>query len=233
MLQDSPVGSVFAETPCERRAIHLFREHYEKAAQELGKTPYAIPVIERRDGTHLLGKNSVMPRSDRCYVFDLHTLKFLSCAILDLAKKVDQGRIIGVWQDFDYYREEDARFKALAQTFESIRVWGCGQTPSRRKRVDFCQTQDPRILKYWITLFRSAGCRAVLIARQINKTSDPAKKRFVGFYTFNPYMVKWIAWRFNLCCCGIGKLFDQWEDELHLPQIKMSELRAIEKGQRF
>ncbi len=225
MIEENYVSQVFAETPCERRAIELFREHYEAARQNPALTPFAIPVIEKRDGTHTLGKNSINPRRDRCYIFDLATLKFLSRAILDLAKKINEGQIIGVWQDFQYYKEEDASFKALSKTFDSIRVWGEGFAPKqRRKKTDFCITQDPRILRYWITLFRSGNCRAALIARQINKTRNPEKKRFVGFYTFNPYMVKWIRWRFNLCCCGISKLFDEWEKELHLPKIKSSEL---------
>jgi hypothetical protein len=227
MIQDNYVSQVFAETPCERRAIELFQEHYEAARLTHSLSPHAIQVIEKRDGTHTLKKTSVIPVRDRCYLFDLPTLKFLSRAILDLAKKINEGQIIGVWQDFEYYNQEEAAFKELAKTFEYIRIWGDGEKPKQRKKTDFCITKDPRILRYWITLFRSPGCRAALIARQINKTKDPSKKRFVGFYTFNPYMVKWIKWRFNLCCCGIGKLFDEWEKELKLPKIKASELATI------
>jgi hypothetical protein len=227
MIQENCASQVFAETPCERRAIELFREHYEAAHRVPGQSLYAIPVIEKRDGTYTIKKTSIIPQHDRCYIFDLFTLKLLSRAILDLAKKINEGQIIGVWQDFQYYKEEDASFKALSKSFDSIRVWGEGSPPRRRRKTDFCTTQDPRILRYWITLFRSGSCRAALIARQINKTQNSDKKRFIGFYTFNPYMVKWIRWRFNLCCCGIGKLFNEWEKELHLPRIKSSELAQI------
>jgi hypothetical protein len=231
MAEESYSSQVFAETPCERRAIKLFRKHYEAARSKPAVASlYALAVIEKRDGTHFIQKNSVIPQHDRCYVFDLNTLKLLSRAILDLAQRINEGQIIGVWQDFQYYQEENGAFKALSKTFDSIRIWGQGSPPKQAIKTDFCITHDPRILRYWITLFRSGGCRAALIARQINKAQNPQKKRFVGFYTFNPYMVKWIRWRFNLCCCGIGKLFDEWEKELHLPKIKASELSSIESA---
>ena len=68
--------------------------------------------------------------------------------------------------------------------------------------------------------------------RQVNKATKFADKKFVGFYSFNPYLVQSIRWRFNLLSCGLSKVIAHWEKSVSLPRPEDVRSRALFEGAR-
>ena len=111
-----------------------------------------------------------------------------------------------------------------------MRVWGSGEVPKKGGKIDFVQTTDERLRRYWLVLFDSPDSRAVLLGRQVNRATKLADKKFVGFYSFNPYLVQSIRWRFNLLSCGLSKVISHWEKSVSLPHLKMGDLEKMLKA---
>ena len=123
-----------------------------------------------------------------------------------------KGELIATFQDFKNFLPEKNRYMSLAEDLDAVRVWGCGEVPKKCGKVDFIQTDDERLKRYWLVLFDSPDTRAVLLCKQVNKAAQFADKKFIGFYSFNPYLVQSIRWRFNLLSCGLSKVISHWEN---------------------
>jgi hypothetical protein len=80
-----------------------------------------------------------------------------------------------------------------------------------------------------MVLLDSVPCHAILFCKLVNRTADFADRKFVGFYSFNPYLVQSIRWRFNLLSCGLGKVVNLWEKSFPLPEIKAREIESYLK----
>ena len=139
------------------------------------------------------------------------------------------GELIATFQEFENFLPEKKRYVSLAEDLDAVRVWGHGTVPKNCGKVDFVQTNDERIGRYWLVLFDSPDARAVLLGRQVNKATKFEDKKFVGFYSFNPYLVQSIRWRFNLLSCGLSKVIAHWEKSVSLPDLKMGDLERYLK----
>ena len=153
----------------------------------------------------------------------------ISHAIEDIASETRQGELIATFQDFDNFLPEKNRYKSLAEDLDAVRVWGFGKVPNKCGKVDFIQTTEDRLRRYWLVLFDSEHTRAVLLCKQVNKASKFADKKFIGFYSFNPYLVQSIRWRFNLLSCGLTKVIAHWEKTFPFPDLKMCDLERYLK----
>jgi hypothetical protein len=96
-------------------------------------------------------------------------------------------------------------------------VWGNGKIPKPVEGIDFIHADDLRVANYWMVLFESERVSALLLCRQKNKTDVFPKKKFVGFYTFNPFLVESVRRHFNLLTSGLPGLVEQWEKLIDLP----------------
>jgi hypothetical protein len=78
-------------------------------------------------------------------------------------------------------------------------------------------------------LFDSQVSRAVLLCKQVNRATAFEDKKFIGFYSFNPYLVQSIRWRFNLLSSGLSRVISHWERAYPFPDLKMRDLEKYLK----
>lgn len=174
-----------------------------------------------------LGERISIPDSDITHVFNNEAMLAVSHAIEDMADEVGQGELISTFQRLENFAPQKKRYMALANKLDLVRVWGEGTPPKRCGKVDFVPVFHPQLNRYWIVLFQSPEQQAVLVCRQVNDAEKFEEKAFVGFYSFNPYLVESIRWRFNLVCCGLGPLVRAWEKELGLPTLRLADLSPL------
>jgi hypothetical protein len=222
---------MLAKTSCENRTTKKFRSKLKPYHHHFEKCPKALCVHGgHRSGQVRLGDAVKIPDSDLHHVMDPEAMLAISHAIEDIAGEIRQGELIATFQDFENFLPEKKRYISLAEDLDAVRVWGHGDVPKHCGHVDFVQTNDERLRRYWLVLFDSPGARAVLLGRQVNKARKFAEKKFVGFYSFNPYLVQSIRWRFNLLSCGLSRVISHWEKSVSLPDLKMCDLERMLKA---
>ena len=222
---------MLAKTSCENRTTKKFRSKLKPYHHHFEKCPKALCVHGgRHSGKVRLGDAVKIPDSDLHHVMDPEAMLAISHAIEDIAGDIRQGELIATFQDFENFLPEKKRYISLAEDLDTVRVWGCGEVPKHCGNVDFVQTSDERLRRYWLVLFDSPDARAVLLGRQVNKARKIEDKKFVGFYSFNPYLVQSIRWRFNLMSCGLSKVISHWEKSVSLPDLKMGDLERMLKA---
>ena len=218
---------MLAKTHCERRTNKNFKSKLKPYHHHFEKCPKALAVHEGRSVR--LGDLVKIPDSDLHHVMDPQAMLAISHAIEDIASETRKGELIATFQDFKNFLPEKNRYMSLAEDLDSVRVWGSGEPPKKCGKIDFVPTHDERVLRYWLVLFDSEDARAVLLCKQVNKAVDFAHKKFIGFYSFNPYLVQSIRWRFNLLSCGLSKVISHWEKSLPFPDLKMCDLERYLK----
>jgi hypothetical protein len=222
---------MLAKTRCEHRTTKKFHAKLKPYHHHFEKCPKALAVHNGRHPEKVrLGDAVKIPDSDLHHVMDPEAMLAISHAIEDIAGEVRNGELIATFQDFKNFLPERNRYISLAEDLDAVRVWGCGEMPKNCGKVDFVQTTDDRLKRYWLVLFDSPDARAVLLGRQVNKARKLADKKFVGFYSFNPYLVQSIRWRFNLLSCGLSKVIAHWEKSVSLPDLKMCDLERMLKA---
>ena len=179
-----------------------------------------------------LGDLVTIPDSDLHHVMDPEAMLAISHAIEDIAGDIRKGELD---RDVPGFQKFPPGEKSLHQPGRGSRCRRArvGATATCLKncgKIDFVQTEEERLRRYWLVLFDSPDARAVLIGRQVNKATKFEDKKFVGFYSFNPYLVQSIRWRFNLLSCGLSKVIAHWEKSVSLPDLKMCDLERYLKA---
>ena len=216
---------MLAKTSCERSTTKKFRAKLKPYHHHFEKCPKAVCVHHGREKKKVrLGDVVKIPDSDLHHVMDPEAMLAISHAIEDIAGEVRRGELIATFQDFKNFLPEKKRYMSLAEDLDAVRVWGCGKPPQKCGKVDFIVADDPKLLRYWLVLFDSPKTRAVLLCKQVNKAEKFEDKKFLGFYSFNPYLVQSIRWRFNLLSCGLSRVISHWERSFPFPDLKMRDL---------
>jgi hypothetical protein len=222
---------MLAKTKCERQTTKKFHAKLKPYRHHFDRCSGSVCVHRGREQEKVrLGDAVKIPDSDLHLVMEPEAMLAISHAIEDIAGEVRTGELIATFQDFKHFLPEKKRYISLAEDLDAVRVWGNGEVPRNCGNVDFVQTNDERIRRYWLVLFDSPDCRAVLLGRQVNKATKFEDKKFVGFYSFNPYLVQSIRWRFNLLSCGLSKVISHWEKSVSLPDLKMCDLERYLKA---
>lgn len=218
---------MIAVTPCERRALKKFSHYIKEYAKPLKGSALAVRVCHvPKKQKASLGEEVKVPVSDAHHLFSSAFTLAMSHAIEDIAMEAGTGELISTFQHMDHFLPEKKRYCALSKTIDKVRVWGEGERPKGCGQIDFVTPCHPKIARYWMVLFDSPHCRAVLLCKQINKATVFSDKQFVGFYSFNPYLVQSIRWRFNLLTSGLCKMVSHWEKSFPIPDIRVSEVNA-------
>jgi hypothetical protein len=219
---------MLAKTNCEKATTKKFRAKLKPYHHHFKKCSKAVCVHHGRSQGHVrLGDLVTIPDSDLHHVMDSEAMLAISHAIEDIASEEGRGELISTFQDFDNFRPYKARYMRLAEQLDAVRVWGCGKVPQKCGKVDFIQADEAKLLKYWLVLFDSEHARAVLLCKQVNKAAKFEDKKFIGFYSFNPYLVQSIRWRFNLMSCGLSRVISHWEKSFPFPDFKMRDLDRL------
>jgi hypothetical protein len=216
---------MLAKTNCEKVTTKRFRAKLKPYHHHFQRCSKAIAVHHgRAQGKVRLGDLVTIPDSDLHHVMDSDAMLAISHAIEDIAGEERQGELIATFQSFENFLPYKARYMGLADDLDAVRVWGCGKPPQKCGKVDFIVADDPKLLRYWLVLFDSEHARAVLLCKQVNKAEKFEDKKFLGFYSFNPYLVQSIRWRFNLLSCGLSRVIAHWERSFPFPDLKMRDL---------
>ncbi|HEY0256173.1 MAG TPA: DICT sensory domain-containing protein [Candidatus Methylacidiphilales bacterium] len=219
---------MLAKTICEKATSKKFQAKLKPYHHHFKKCSKAVRVHNGlADGKVRLGDLVTIPDSDLHHVMDSEAMLAISHAIEDIASEEGTGELISTFQDFENFLPYKARYMGLAEDLDAVRVWGCGKVPQKCGKVDFIQADEAKLLKYWLVLFDSEHARAVLLCKQINRATAFKDKKFIGFYSFNPYLVQSIRWRFNLMSCGLSKVISHWEKSFPFPDFKMRDLDKL------
>jgi len=219
---------MIAKTNCEEATTKRFKAKLKPYHDDFKKCSKAVCVHNGRSGDKVrLGDLVTIPESDLHHVMDSGAMLAISHAIVDIAAEERKGELIVTFQDFKQFLSYRNRYIGLAQDLDAVRVWGFGKPPQKWGKVDFIQADDPKLLKYWLVLFDSEKTRAALLCKQVNKAEKFEDKKFIGFYTFNPYLVQSIRWRFNLLSCGLSRVISHWEKSFPFPDLNMRDLDRL------
>jgi hypothetical protein len=219
---------MLAKTNCEKATTKKFRAKLKPYHHHFKKCSKAVAVHHGRTQDKVrLGDLVTIPDSDLHHVMDSEAMLAISHAIEDIAAEEGQGELISTFQDFENFKQYKSRYMRLAEELDTVRVWGCGKVPQKCGKVDFIQADEAKLLKYWLVLFDSEHARAVLLCKQVNKAEKFEDKKFIGFYSFNPYLVQSIRWRFNLMSCGLSRVISHWEKSFPFPDFKMRDLDRL------
>jgi Sensory domain in DIguanylate Cyclases and Two-component system len=216
-------------TSCEKATCHLFKKKLKQYLPPLKtRKKNAVRLHHGRNAKVVtVGEAVAIPASDVSHVFDSELMLAISHSIEDIALEMRQGELISTFQKFDNFLHQKERYVNLAKDLDAVRVWGSGPAPKRCSGIDFINTEGDAFKKYWMVLFDSPKCRALLLCKQVNRTSVFSEKKYVGFYTFNPYLVQSVRWRFNLLSCGLSNILKHWEKSFPLPDLKMKDLESL------
>ena len=221
---------MLAKTSCERSTTKKFRAKLKPYHHHFDRCSKAVCVHPGRKNQQVrLGDLVKIPDSDLHHVMDSEAMLAISHAIADIAAETHEGELIATFQDFQNFLPEKNRYIGLAEDLDAVRIWGCGEVPKKCGKIDFVQTTEERLRRYWLVLFDSEHTRAVLLCKQVNKAAKFEDKKFIGFYSFNPYLVQSIRWRFNLLSCGLSKVIAHWEKSFPFPDLKMCDLERYLK----
>ena len=216
---------MLAKTHCEEAMSERFKAKLKPYHHHFEKCSKAVCVHHGRSRDKVrLGDLVTIPNSDLHHVMDSTAMVAISHAIVDLALEERRGELIAVFQDFKNFLPYRKRYMGLAEDLDAVRVWGCGEIPKKCGKVDFVPADEKRLRRYWLMLFEAEHARSVLLCKQINRAEKFEEKRFLGFYSFNPYLVQSIRWRFNLLSCGLSKVIAHWEKSFPFPDLKMKDL---------
>ena len=219
---------MLAKTNCERATTKRFKAKLKPYHHHFKDCSKAVCVHHGRSHAKVrLGDLVTIPDSDLHHVMDSKAMLAISHAIEDVAAEERQGELIATFQDFKNFLPHKNRYIGLAEGLDTVRVWGCGQVPQKCGKVDFIQADEQRLLRYWLVLFDSEHTRAVLLCKQVNRAEKFEDKKFLGFYSFNPYLVQSIRWRFNLLSCGLSGVMSHWEKSFPFPDLKMRDLDRL------
>jgi Sensory domain in DIguanylate Cyclases and Two-component system len=216
---------MFAQTKAESKTAKNFLPKLKKHLNGCAAGHAAIRLghCEIKCGPTLAERVQI-PARDIIHVFEPETMLAVSHAIEDLASETRCGELISTFQKFTNFLPQKKRYLSLAQDLDAVRVWGAGEKPKGCPGIDFIVANDPKIVKYWLVLFESPENHAVLVCKQVNKSTVYADKKFIGFYSFNPYLVQSIRWRFNLLSSGLDKIMRHWDKSMMLPDLKFRDL---------
>ncbi len=216
-----------AVTKCEKETARRFKRTIKKYLCPKKSQSRAVPIRKAHQKSITLGEAVVVPDSDLHHVFDHDTVLAVSRAIEDLASEVREGELIATFPTFEDFLPEKKRYAGIANDVDAVRIWAAGHPPKAAGKIDYVVSHHPKLQKYWIVLFQSEKARAVLMCRQLNGAKIREEKRFVGFYSFNPYLVESIRWRFNLMSTGLNRLVKSWDNGFPLPDLNLKEIDAL------
>jgi hypothetical protein len=217
---------MIVKTRDEERTRRRFEKKLKPYVKKLDSRCLRVTHVGGRKNT-TLGDLVSIPEHDLTHVFNNEAMLAISHAIEDLAAEVREGELISTFQKIDNFLHQKKRYVGLSKDLDAVRVWAAGSPPPRSGNIDFVPIFRSDLEKYWVVLFSSPGSHAVLVCRQVNQATEFARKVFVGFYSFNPFLVESIRRHFNLMSCGLDGVIGEWERQFKLPSISLKEINGL------
>ncbi|MDD2676674.1 MAG: hypothetical protein PHP75_04320 [Methylacidiphilaceae bacterium] len=199
---------------------------------------YAVRLREARKGQLVPHSLVEAPNEDQLHVFGGSQVRAMGHAVEELALHSDGGELIVLFPDLDAFSPLRERYAQLAKKPCRVRVWAPGTPPKRCSKIDFVVSVHPRLAKYRLYLFSGVGRSALVCCKQLGRARSNGEReplacqeRYVGFCSFDPYVVESVRWRFNLLSCGLEKLVRHWEGFFPLPTPPLRAINDFVKSQ--
>jgi len=176
------------------------------------------------------GTPAPVPKHDDVHLFDEGTVGILGGLIEEMALGAKGGSwtaTIGAFSGFDSLRP---RYAALGKALDSVRVWGSGPAPKQVPGVDLLAIDSPILAHYRLVLFEGPKESAVLLVKEIPAAKGSAGRRYVGFYSFCPFLLRSVQQRLHLVGCGLHCMLKEWEKAFNLPKIAAGDLASLESA---
>ncbi|MGD9897008.1 MAG: hypothetical protein AB7T14_08060 [Candidatus Methylacidiphilaceae bacterium] len=198
---------------------------------------YAVRLRETGNGQLIPHSLVEAPNEDQLHVFGGNQVRAMGHAVEELAFQSEGGELIVLFPDLEAFLPLRERYAQLAKKPCRIRVWAPGTPPKRCSKIDFVVSVHPRLAKYRLYLFSSGSGSALVCCKQLGRARGNGERdalacqeRYVGFCSFDPYVVESVRWRFNLLSCGLEKLVRRWEGFFSLPTLPLRTINAFVKS---
>ncbi|VVM04396.1 hypothetical protein MAMT_00059 [Methylacidimicrobium tartarophylax] len=199
---------------------------------------YAVRLREAGKGQLVPHSLVEAPNEDQLHVFGGNQVRAMGHAVEELALHSEGGELIVLFPDLDAFSPLRERYAQLAKKPCRVRVWAPGTPPKRCSKIDFVVSVHPRLAKYRLYLFSGVGRSALVCCKQLGRAKGNGEReplacqeRYVGFCSFDPYVVESVRWRFNLLSCGLEKLVRHWEGFFPLPTPPLRAINDFVKSQ--
>ncbi len=199
---------------------------------------YAVRLREMADGRLVPHSLVESPNEDQLHVFGGNQVRAMGHAVEELALHSGGGELIVLFPGLDTFLPLRERYAQLAKKPCRVRVWAPGTPPKRCSKIDFVVSVHPRLAKYRLYLFSGADGSALVCCKQLGRVRGngegeglACQERYVGFCSFDPYVVESVRWRFNLLSCGLEKLVRRWEGFFPLPTPRLRAINDFVKSQ--
>ncbi len=199
---------------------------------------YAVRLRETANGQLVPHSLVESPNGDQLHVFGGNQVRAMGRAVEELAFHSGGGELIVLFPDLDAFLPLRERYAQLARKPCRVRVWAPGTPPKRCSKIDFVVSVHPRLAKYRLYLFSGADRSALVCCKYLGRGRSNGEReglacqeRYVGFCSFDPYVVESVRWRFNLLSCGLEKLVRRWEGFFPLPTPPLRAINDFVKSQ--
>ena len=123
------------------------------------------------------------------YQFHADAILALGNAVVDLALEEADGSLLACCQDYGHFEMQREQYGNLANTIDGVEILAAGALPPRSRHIRFLEDRKGACRAYWSVLYEGSRHKAMLLARQINRAQAFEEKEFVGFYTFNSWLI--------------------------------------------
>ncbi|TFE68977.1 hypothetical protein [Methylacidiphilum caldifontis] len=175
----------------------------------------------------LLPKEIVeIPKIDHLHFFNGYVQRALGHTIEDLAlENGEQGGELTLLLDgaknFSNFKK---RYELLSKKLDRIRIWSIDPLDELPSNIDLIHPVHPRLTKYRFYLFRNSKLEVVFVCKQLNRATEISSKKFIGFCSFDPFIVHSLRWKFYLLSSGIDKIINHWEKFFLWPTFRIQEI---------
>ena len=169
------------------------------------------------------------------YHFDAESAAAMCYAIEDLALEEATGRLLAGFQDFEEIASHRERYALLGATITKVEVVGSGKFPARLRHLKYVKDRKNLCFGYRLALYEGPRCQALFVGRQENATQVPEEKQFLGFYTFNPVLIRRLEQQFRELAAGRSPSLHEFSRQaaLHHAARQMQNEFARQREQLF
>ncbi|ACD84235.1 Hypothetical protein Minf_2181 [Methylacidiphilum infernorum V4] len=167
-----------------------------------------------------------IPKTDHLHFFNGYVQRALGYTIEDLAmENGDQGGELTLLLDgAKNFSHQKKRYEVLSKKLDRIRIWSIGPLEGLPPNIDLIHPVHPRLTKYRFYLFRNLKLEVVFVCKQLNRATEISAQKFIGFCSFDPFIVHSLRWKFYLLSSGIEKIINHWEKFFLWPTFRIQEI---------
>ncbi|SDT87676.1 hypothetical protein SAMN05444156_0333 [Verrucomicrobium sp. GAS474] len=216
-------------TPAEKKMADTFLKKLGARVKAAAPTGHCLSIEGRcPKSKRPLSKPAPVPKQDDIHLFDAATFGIVAELIEELALTASSGEWTSTFGSFaDLTPELRQRFSALGKSLDTVRVWGSGASPKRLPGVDLLAIDSPILTHYRLILLETPKFSTVLLVKEL--PSAKGESRYLGFYSFCPYLFRSIRRRLHFVGCGLDCMLKEWEKSFNLPKVTASDLVFLSK----